>query len=224
MTWLYGPLQGYSGRSSASSTALSGTGRFDLDLVLNTKPILKKRSALEIMLQLSLYRSSSLKPSLLRQGYSDEFLPVTLALNKKRRIHFQDNVEQLAVTDIGDHDDKDIEHLPTVEDLVRRNVPTRNSFTATSKAATILPSTMLRYQQDVLGVVEDKVQEGNGWLYLANSPDILPSLETATDIVPSCVEEGRDKGDAVVVPGLFSRVADALKTAKDIAFFLWNTG
>ena len=192
--------------------------------MLNTKPILKKRSALEIMLQLSLYRSSSLKPSLSRQGYSDEFLPVTLALNKKRRIHFQDNVEQLAVTDIGDHDDKDIEHLPTVEDLVRRNVPTRNSFTATSKAATILPSTMLRYQQDVLGVVEDKVQEGNGWLYLAHSPDILPSLETATNIVPSCVEEGRDKGDAVVVPGLFSRVADALKTAKDIAFFLWNTG
>jgi len=192
--------------------------------VLNTKPILKKRSALEIMLQLSLYRSSSLKPSLSRQGYSDEFLPVTLALNKKRRIHFQDNVEQLAVTDIGDHDDKDIEHLPTVEDLVRRNVPTRNSFTATSKAATILPSTMLRYQQDVLGVVEDIAQEGNDWLYLANSPDILPSLETATNIVPSCVEEGRDKGDAVVVPGLFSRVADALKTAKDIAIFLWNTG
>ena len=195
-----------------------------MDLVLNTKPILKKRSALEIMLQLSLYRSSSLKPSLSRQGYSDEFLPVTLALNKKRRIHFQDNVEQLAVTDIGDHDDKDIEHLPTVEDLVRRNVPTRNSFTATSKAATILPSTMLRYQQDVLGVVEDIAQEGNDWLYLANSPDILPSLETATNIVPSCVEEGRDKGDAVVVPGLFSRVADALKTAKDIAIFLWNTG
>ena len=192
--------------------------------MLNTKPILKKRSALEIMLQLSLYRSSSLKPSLSRQGYSDEFLPVTLALNKKRRIHFQDNVEQLAVTDIGDHDDKDIEHLPTVEDLVRRNVPTRNSFTATSKAATILPSTMLRYQQDVLGVVEDIAQEGNDWLYLANSPDILPSLETATNIVPSCVEEGRDKGDAVVVPGLFSRVADALKTAKDIAIFLWNTG
>ena len=192
--------------------------------MLNTKPILKKRSALEIMLQLSLYRSSSLKPSLSRQGYSDEFLPVTLALNKKRRIHFQDNVEQLAVTDIGDHDDKDIEHLPTVEDLVRRNVPTRNSSTATSKAATILPSTMLRYQQDVLGVVEDIAQEGNDWLYLANSPDILPSLETATNIVPSCVEEGRDKGDAVVVPGLFSRVADALKTAKDIAIFLWNTG
>ncbi|KAG4410559.1 hypothetical protein IFR04_016304 [Cadophora malorum] len=176
------------------------------------------------MLQLSLYRSSSLKPSLSRQGYRDEFLPVTLALNKKRHIHFQDNVEQLTVTDIGDHDDNDKEHLPTIEDLVRCNVPTRNSFTATSKAATILPSTMLRYQQDVLGVVEDIVQEGNGWLYLANSPDILPSLEIATDIVSSCVEEGRDKGDAVVVPGLFSRVADALKTAKDIAFFLWNTG
>ena len=176
------------------------------------------------MLQLSLYRSSSLKPSLSRQGYSDEFLPVTLALNKKRRIHFQDNVEQFAVADVGDHDDKGIEHLPTVEDSVRRNVPTRNSSTATSKAATILPSTMLRYQQDVLGVVEDIAQEGNDWLYLANSPDILPSLETATNIVPSCVEEGRDKGDAVVVPGLFSRVADALKTAKDIAFFLWNTG
>ncbi|PVH67422.1 hypothetical protein DL98DRAFT_662639 [Cadophora sp. DSE1049] len=38
VTWLYGPLQGYSDRSSASYMALSGMGSSELDPLLNKKP------------------------------------------------------------------------------------------------------------------------------------------------------------------------------------------
>ncbi|PVH68011.1 hypothetical protein DL98DRAFT_523011, partial [Cadophora sp. DSE1049] len=174
--------------SSASYMALSGMESSELDLLLNKKPILKKRSALEVMLQLSLYNSSFLNPLLLRQGPGDEFLPVT-------------PVEQFAVTDVGDYDVEDIEGPPTIEEPVRRNAPIRYSqddSQITSKTITILPSTTLKFH--------------------------LQSFEPAADILLNWDEECRDEGAAVVVPGLFSRVAGAVKAAKDIAFFLWSTG
>lgn len=61
MTWLYGPLQTHTSRSrhqreSSGGNCLSKTNSF-----LNKKPILKKRSMSEIMLQKSLSASSLLK-------------------------------------------------------------------------------------------------------------------------------------------------------------------
>ncbi|KAH6704309.1 hypothetical protein BKA61DRAFT_703106 [Leptodontidium sp. MPI-SDFR-AT-0119] len=227
VTWLYGPLQGYSDRSSASYMALSGMGSSELDPLLNKKPTLKKRSALEVMLQLSLYNSSSLNPSLLRQGPGDEFLPVTPVANTKPQIRFHDKVEQFAVTDVGDYDGEDIEGPPTIEESVRRNTPIRHSqddSQITSKTITILPSTTLKFQQDVPGLVEDMAQEGSDWLYLAGSQENLQSFAPVADILLNWDEECRDEGEAVVVPGLFSQVAGAVKAAKDIAFFLWITG
>lgn len=63
VTWLYGPLQSragnlYSSQTEPSSTALSKT---DSLINLNKKPILKKRSMSEVMLQRSLSTASLLK-------------------------------------------------------------------------------------------------------------------------------------------------------------------
>jgi hypothetical protein len=53
VTWLYGPLQTLSGELSAPSTSIAKLGSS-----FNKKPILKKRTVLETMLQLSLPASS----------------------------------------------------------------------------------------------------------------------------------------------------------------------
>jgi hypothetical protein len=66
VTWLYGPLQPGSDKtlkirscSPASSTRISKSNPF-----LNKKPILKKRSTSEIMLQRSLFGSSQVKQAI----------------------------------------------------------------------------------------------------------------------------------------------------------------
>ncbi|KAH7378521.1 hypothetical protein BKA64DRAFT_687309 [Cadophora sp. MPI-SDFR-AT-0126] len=130
-------------------TSLAGIGISKLNSSLNKSPILKKRSALEIMLQLSLPASSlpnpsaaaaqaqrsntttpphefdtssmgraasgyvtspfSLKP--LRPDDGNEFLSVSLSgeqslvMNERKRVHFNDKVEQWIAVDIVDSDD-----------------------------------------------------------------------------------------------------------------------
>ncbi|KAH6675185.1 hypothetical protein B0J14DRAFT_653374 [Halenospora varia] len=230
VTWLYGPLQTYSDRSSTSHTAVAGIGISKLDPLLNKKPILKRRSALEIMLQLSLYTSTSLNPLVSRQNRGNEFLPVTpsreepSAANAKRQIHFRDKVEQFVVVDIEDDGDESIggvyaaaddnslnDGLLTMKELPKWNAlnqynrnDSQISSSAKRRAIAILPSTTLGCQEDVPELVEVTTEQGSDWLYLALSQGTLQSLEPTTETLLGGHDEGEDKGDNVVVPGLFS--------------------
>jgi len=250
VTWLYGPLQTYSDKSSASYTAVAGMGISKLNPLLNKKPILKKRSDLEIMLQLLLYTSSSLGLSVSRQDRGNEFLPVTpsreepSATHAKRQIHFHDEVEQFAVVDVEDDDDEGAggvhaavddnpssDGLLTMKESLKRKAPNHHnrndsqiSHGAKSRAIAILPSTTLRYEEDVPELVEVTTEYGSDWLYLALSQETLQLSEPTAEILPAGHDEGEGEGDDVVAPGLFSRVLDAVNTAKDIAYVIWNVG
>ncbi|KAH9203304.1 hypothetical protein DL95DRAFT_504868 [Leptodontidium sp. 2 PMI_412] len=59
-TWLYGPLQTSSDNLSSPSTSAAGIGISQLNCFLNKKPILKKRSRSEVMVQMSKSASSLL--------------------------------------------------------------------------------------------------------------------------------------------------------------------
>ncbi|KAH6667386.1 hypothetical protein B0J14DRAFT_519511 [Halenospora varia] len=63
VTWLYGPLQASSDELPMTPTSLAGVGISNVDSSLNKKPILKKRGALETMLQLSLSVPSPPNPA-----------------------------------------------------------------------------------------------------------------------------------------------------------------
>ena len=63
MTWLYGPLQASSDKLSLLPTSLDRIGTSKLNSSINKKSILKKRSVLETMLQLSLSASSPPYPA-----------------------------------------------------------------------------------------------------------------------------------------------------------------
>ncbi|KAH6667451.1 hypothetical protein B0J14DRAFT_619996 [Halenospora varia] len=63
VTWLYGPLQASSDELSMTPISLAGVGISNVDSSPNKKPILKKRGALETMLQLSLSVPSPPNPA-----------------------------------------------------------------------------------------------------------------------------------------------------------------
>ncbi|KAH9207779.1 hypothetical protein DL95DRAFT_482309 [Leptodontidium sp. 2 PMI_412] len=63
VTWLYGPLQSSSDKLSMTPTSLAGVGISKLNSSSNKKSILKKRSVLDTMLQLSLSSSSLPNPA-----------------------------------------------------------------------------------------------------------------------------------------------------------------
>ncbi|KAH6699883.1 hypothetical protein BKA61DRAFT_582732 [Leptodontidium sp. MPI-SDFR-AT-0119] len=72
-TWLYSPLQTSPYNLFTPSTSAAGTGISQLNCFLNKKPILKKRSLSEVMLQMSISATSLLNPatSAVRASRSD---------------------------------------------------------------------------------------------------------------------------------------------------------
>ncbi|KAH6667707.1 hypothetical protein B0J14DRAFT_170523 [Halenospora varia] len=75
VTWLYGPLQASSDESSTTPTSLAGVGISNVDSSLKKKPILKKRGALETMLQLSLSVPSPPNPAAVQTPRGNATLP-----------------------------------------------------------------------------------------------------------------------------------------------------
>ncbi|KAI9676507.1 MAG: hypothetical protein M1817_000665 [Caeruleum heppii] len=211
VTWLYGPLQAGSTKSlmppgTPTSSRLSKTDSF-----LDKKPILKKRSMSEIMLQRSLSASSLLKqaaaavqaqqtsassdricgrPGLGRaasdfvtssvesrsgSGEATSSYPSasssglqTPSTGEKRRIHFNNKVEQCIAVDVkdGEEEEEDVYNAVNEDDdlssddgvvMMKRSnskakfsarTTPRNSFSTESKTIAMLPSTTLKYRED----------------------------------------------------------------------------
>ncbi|KAH0556856.1 hypothetical protein GP486_005355 [Trichoglossum hirsutum] len=211
ITWLYGPLQTYSSRTLVPSSSPVGSVISTSNSFLNKKPILKKRSMSEMMLQRSLSSSSLLKqaaaaiqaqqserPRLLPQRAQSDFTTYPFAsadasqdgtsafssvsssglqspgVNEKKRIHFNDMVEQCIAVDVkgddeeyesyraihnSDDDDDDDDGDDSSEDgiIMMKSTPrgrisnrssTRESFSGESKTIAMLPSTTLKYRED----------------------------------------------------------------------------
>jgi hypothetical protein len=206
VTWLYGPLQTGSDKTLIPSSSPAGSGMSKSNSFLNKKPILKKRSMSEMMLQRSLSSSSLLKqaaaaiqaqqgerPRLLPQRAQSDFTSYPFAstdasqdgtsafssvsssglhspgINEKRRIHFNDMVEQCIAVDVkGDdeeydsyraiHDGDDDEDNSSEDGIIMmKSTPrgrisnrssTRDSFSGESKTIAMLPSTTLKYRED----------------------------------------------------------------------------
>jgi hypothetical protein len=158
-----------------------------------------------------------------RQDNANEFSSVTLSgeqsgTNERRHIHFNNKVEQFIAVDIedgdGDEDAGDIDgdddsssddglmmrgpSKPNVLNRDKRN-SSQTSFSAESRTIAILPSTTLKYRVDAPGLME-------------------PTTKIQLD---SQDEEGDDD---MVATGLIDQVVDAMNTAKDIAYVIWNVG
>lgn len=230
VTWLYGPLQPASKRIGhcPAYSCLSRTNSFG-----TKKPILKKRSLSEMMLQKSLSSSTLMKQAVdaLRAQQPDQGLrlrpvvanrtyselrrsssPLTSPDGtleppsaftsstssgaqtpcEKRRIHFNDKVEQCiainkdheedAINDESDSDDGAIMMLP-FHDKSRRPRATatpRSSFSLEAKGKTIamLPATTLKYRGETSEPEISNVRQTSGLWNVARSLVRSPSQET----------------------------------------------
>ena len=152
-----------------------------------------------------------------------KFLSVTLSgeqslgTNERRHIHFNNKVEQFTAADIedrdGDEDAGDIDSdddsssdglmmrgssKPNVLDHGKRN-SSQTSSSAESRTIAILPSATLKYRAD-------------------SPSSTQPTTKTQFG---SQDEEGDDD---IVAAGVIDQVVDAMNTARDIAYVLWNVG
>ena len=204
VTWLYGPLQTGDGKAflphqSPVDSRLSRSNSFT-----DKKPILKKRSASEIMLQKSISASSLLKqatdavkaqqtagdrnilpratsdfttypfPSAVGSADSSEGSLslsssglVTPGTSERRRIHFNDKVEQCIAVDIKGHEEEEEGDFNAIDDdsssddgvvMMKGSARNRgrgsagstprNSFSNENKTIAMLPSTTLKYRGD----------------------------------------------------------------------------
>ena len=251
MTWLYGPLQSGSSRSLHAGSTPLGSRMSKSNSFLNKKPILKKRSMSEIMLQRSISASSLVKQAAaavqaqqgqapiqrmgIRMGINranSDFVTSTQASNSasdegtsalpsasssgiqtpstgdKRRIHFNDKVEQCIAVDVkdGDDDDDDDRYNAIDEDdgdddssddglvmmrrstskirLCNRSSTPRNSFSGdNSRTIAMLPSTTLKYREEGDENGPDSGRLGRTWNSYKLSPS--PSQETLRPSKPS---------------------------------------
>ena len=235
MTWLYGPLQPgakHMGRSKShdGSTPLSKSSSY---VSLNKKPILKKRSMSEVMLQRSLSTASLLKqataavqaqktkkgilrPSLARShtdyttypfstrrmshctvssaAVSTESSGITSPTSGRKRIHFNEQVEQCIAVDIKGEDDDDM-NIDRPEDddsdsdcgvmmkrtRSRKKAPLlkkRRAKSSSTEGRTIamLPSTTLKYREDTPEPPETAMKHSTG----RRSPLVSPSSSQET--------------------------------------------
>lgn len=281
VTWLYGPLQTHRGRALLPCDTPAGSRLSKTNSFLNKKPILKKRSMSEIMLQKSLSASSLLKqaaaavqaqrnvtlpetfvrPRGLGRTVSD-FVPSAIesrcgsgdgtsgdastsssglqtpGVAERRRIHFNNKVEQCIAVEIRDEDDEDLEYAiedddadddddGSDEDVVmmkaasskasskakisRRSTP-RASISAESKTIAMLPSTTLKCRDETSE--SDETSAGSTsrlWSSQTLSPS--PSQETLRPSRPSTnllLDDDDDEADILWDPSeaFASRTAD----------------
>lgn len=235
MTWLYGPLQTGADKtmklpsnSPVNSSRISKSNSF-----LHKKPILKKRSMSEIMLQRSLSSSSLLKQAAaaLQAQQSDGFerrsgfAPMNFASRRlsdhpsllssinssgmqspgteRKHIHFNEQVEQCIAVEMKGADDEPEPSIIDYDDsssddggiMMKRSSsgrklppmhrsstprPTNND----SKTIAMLPSTTLKYMEDVPDSHDSAVKHSNGfWNGSRLSPS--PSQETLRPSKPS---------------------------------------
>jgi hypothetical protein len=208
---------------------------------------------------------------------SGEESPVT---NERKRIRFNNKVEQWIAVDIvdGDDDEDGIGSYAVDEDdddsssddgflmmkasskpkvLNRSNrITPQTSFSAESSTIAILPSTTLKYQEDAL--TEPKTKQGGGgrlslspsqenlrlselskiqldnrnenadalWKpsrAFANHKDSISATYDTLQLNASCEMDG-GAAHGGLRRSLFGQVVDAVNTAKDIAYVIWNVG
>ncbi|KAI9769713.1 MAG: hypothetical protein M1840_003950 [Geoglossum simile] len=218
-----------------SSSSPAGSGLSKSNSFLNKKPILKKRSMSEMMLQRSLSSSSLLKQAaaaiqaqqsertrlvpqraqsdftsypfssipISQDGTSGAFSSISSSglqspgIGEKRRIHFNDMVEQCIAVDVkGDDEDYDSYlaiHANDDEDdssedgiimksssrgRISNRSSSRNSFSGESKTIAMLPSTTLKYREDTPEPPQSEATILGGYWKLSASVSPSPSQET----------------------------------------------
>jgi hypothetical protein len=184
---------------SITPTSSAGIGISESHSLLDKKPILKKRSLLEIMLQQPL--SASLR----------EQSPAT---NERRHIHFNDNVEQFAAVDVEDgDDDRDgidsyaidnddsssddgllmmkMSSKQTVLNQSNRN-SSQASFSAESRTIAVLPPTTLKYREDAPELTKPKAKHGSGRISLPLSQEHSQRSKPTTKILLGSLNENVD--------------------------------
>ncbi|MCJ1355856.1 MAG: hypothetical protein MMC33_005848 [Icmadophila ericetorum] len=217
VTWLYGPLQAGSSMTVGSDSAPPASNLSRSNSFVSKKPILKKRSLSEIMLQKSISSSTLMKqavdalraqqpnqrPTLAQRPYSDfsgtrsmedtngitteppsalhsaSSSGATTPCGERRRIHFNDEVEQCiaiykeqddylsAIVDSSDSDSDDGIVMMRAETgkerkLSNKSTP-RGSFSNESKTIAMLPSTTLKYRADTPEPVEPPKPRVSFW-------------------------------------------------------------
>ncbi|CZR56624.1 uncharacterized protein PAC_06513 [Phialocephala subalpina] len=256
VSWLYGPLQTSSDKLSTSFKSPAGSRIPQVNSPLNKRPILKKRSASENMLQLSLSVSSLANPLPRRDG-SNEF-PSVSPTGERHHIHFDEKVEQCIAVDVADGGDDedglesyaiDADYDSSSDDgfLMMRGSSKpkvlfqsyqsafQTSFSTESRTIAILPSTKLKDGEDAPELPEltakillDSSDENAdvSWSVsseFANHRKRIPPTDDKLQLNALWeINEGKTHSD--VRRTLFGQVVDAVDTAKDIIYFIWNIG
>ena len=187
MTWLYGPLQAGAGKSlqtpSASPIIRSRTS--ESKSLLNKRPILKKRSLSEIMLQNSLSSSSLLKraAAAVQAQQSPEFnrpstrrpeiAPIVFAPRPLIGHHpsLRSSTSSTRSQSPGS-ERKHIQFNEQVEQCISLDIRGANSCAhSDSKTITSLPSTPLKFRVDTPEPREATMRHGNEfWTGSQSSP------------------------------------------------------
>ncbi|KAM6513987.1 protein phosphatase regulator [Fusarium falciforme] len=258
VTWLYGPLQ--SGRKAFHSTQIEPSGvslsKTDSYVGLNKKPILKKRSLSEVMLQRPLSTASLLKqataapkahetmvmlrPHLGRSTLnylsyslsqrrlygersnvvlSTESSGITTPNSKRKNIHFNEHVKQCIAVEVkGDDDEGDDTNTDRYGDdsdsndgvmmkrIKTKKLPLSRQKTLKSKPAegktiAMLPSTTLKYWEDIPEPRETAMKHSRSSIIsFSSSHEILRPTAQSSKLVFG--EKDKDSlDDALVSPG-----------------------
>ncbi|KAH7398132.1 hypothetical protein BKA64DRAFT_754041 [Cadophora sp. MPI-SDFR-AT-0126] len=255
VTWLYGPLQTGSNKSTRTpfATPASNGLMAEHNSSPTQKPILKKRSMSETMLQRSLSASSLVKQAaaevqaqqlhIARRGRNrpDMGLSISdyvtfpffsraapLRPEEEKHIQFDEQVKQWIALEIEgneeeeldsdtvlDNDNSDSDDTAIIMQRTRSKYGLRFIWSTKSAPAgsicadgitiAMLPSTTLKYREDTLPS-EIVVKHNSAKRCPSGSP---PSM-------------GYEEYEAA--KGLLEKMIDAVNTAKDIAYVIWNVG
>jgi hypothetical protein len=199
VTCLYGPLQTRADKSlrTLSSSPVTSSRISKSNSFLNKKPILKKRSISEIMLQKPLSSSSTLKQA---EAESPD--------TERKHIHFNKQVKQCIALDVkgaddepepktmdyGDDNDSDDGGIMMKRTNSNRKLPPLHRPTTLppanndSKTIAMLPSTTLKHREDSPKSHETAMKNRNGFW---NGSRLSPCPSTP----PARVFQGDDEED-----------------------------
>lgn len=260
VTWLYGPLRPKSGHLYSTQTEPSNSGPSKTDSLvdLQKRPILKKRSMSETILQRSILPASRLRqataavraqetwgiPQSKATQTVDDYVALPLPsrhtsiasrstvqstdssamtspYTERKRIHFNEQVEQFTAVEIKGEDDNEMDRTITKFDdqsasddsddcivmkrvKAKRRNPGKSSMkrfvSGDGETIAILPSAKLKYQEDTPEPPETAVKH-------SQSPTLSPSSsrETRRPTKRSkrfyCSEEEDDNIDEISVTG-----------------------